>query len=126
MNRLGSTLLRIGPFLLPVSPGHSAESLGDGQAVAPLSASDGVVISAISVMAMHAVASGAPQRTLDLRLPDSQSLRVQDPRQPDTSSESDEENSPRGWNASSKGGARAARASCSGVTVNLSQSCSSG
>jgi hypothetical protein len=41
---------------------------------------------------MHAVASGAPQRTLDLRLPDSQSLHVQDPRQPDTSSESDEEN----------------------------------
>jgi hypothetical protein len=52
-----------------------------------------MVISAISVIAaVQAVASGAPQRTLDLRLPDSQSLRVRDPRQPDTSSESDEEN----------------------------------
>ena len=92
MNRLGSTLLRIGFFLLPVSLGHSAESLGDGQGVAPVSASDGVVISAISVIAMHAVASGAPQRSLDLRLSDSQRLHLQDPQQPVTSSESDEAN----------------------------------
>jgi hypothetical protein len=92
VNRLGSTLLRIGLFLLPVSLGHSAESLGDGQGVAPVSASDGVVISAISVIAMHAVASGAPQRALDLRLPDSQSLNIQDQQQPVTSSESDEVN----------------------------------
>ena len=92
MNRLGSTLLRMGLFLLPVSLGHSAESLGDGQGVAPVSASDGVVISAISVIAMHAVGSGAPQRALDLRLPDPQSLSIQDPQQPVTSSESDEVN----------------------------------
>jgi len=53
VNRLGSTLLRIGLFLLPISLGHSAESLGDGQGVAPVSASDGVVISAISIIAMQ-------------------------------------------------------------------------
>ena len=92
MNRPGSTLLRIGLFLLPIGLGHSAESLGDGQGVAPVSASDGVVISAISVIPMHAVGSGAPQRALDLRLPDSQSLHIQDPQQPETSPESEEAN----------------------------------
>src|SRR4029077_7245884 len=92
VNRLGSTLLRIGLFLLPISLGHSAESLGDGQGVAPVSAYDGVVISAISAIPMHAVGSGAPQRALDLRLPDSRSLHIQDPQQPETSPESDEAN----------------------------------
>ena len=78
MKRLVPTLLRIVFSALPVGVGHSADALDDVPGIAAGSAFDQM---AMPNTATHAVVTGAPRGTLDLRLPDLQSLHIQE-RQP--------------------------------------------
>jgi hypothetical protein len=87
VSRFIPTLLRIALCFLPVAVGHSADALDDTIGMAAVSASDPV---AVPNTATHAVATGAPRRTLDLRPPDLRSLHVQNLQQLVTSADSDE------------------------------------
>ena len=87
MNRFIPTLLRIALSFLPVAVGHSADALDETIGRAAVSASDPV---AVPNPATHALATGGPRRTLDLRPPDVRSLHVQNLQQVVTSADSDE------------------------------------
>jgi hypothetical protein len=87
VSRLVPTVLRAALFCLPVAVGHCADALDDVPEIMTPWSSDRA---ANSNTAMRTVAAGVRRTTLDLRLPDLQSLQAQNLQPPVIISESDE------------------------------------